>query len=299
MNQILYTGSKQKGPASLKSILKFFGVSLALFGIIFLSKGLIGLYQNNELSKKKEDTTVPQIIFEQEGNNAIVTVSYDKGISKVKYNWEGQNEIIKQGNSKTDIILDSISIPSGTNTLYVTAVDVNGKTITESNTYAYDGIAIEFAVINNTYLKMTASDVKGLSLIKYKWNSEEEKISYTNENNATVIEEQTEIPSGKNTFTIMAVNSENKTLTKSFEIDGNHPPKIELFLQGNDLIVKVSDEEGISKIIQQINVDDQKIIDVNGQKEYEYRVNIDNLENLLVKITAIDVKGVGRTYNGR
>lgn len=299
MNQILYTGNKQKGPASIKSILRFFSISLIILGAIFIGKGSYALYQNNQMLKAEIDNAVPQISFEQEGNNAIITVSHNKGISKVKYNWDGQAETIKQGNSEKTVILDNISIPTGINTLYVTAIDENGKTNEMSYEYAYDGIAIEFAVVDNAYLKITASDVKGLSYIKYRWNTDEEITAYPTGENTTMIEQQTEIPSGLNTLSIIAVNTENKTLTKTQDVKGNHPPKVQLFIQGKNLIVNVSDEEGIDKIIQQINLGEEKITDVGGETQFSYSYDISNENKVLVKITAIDVEGVEKITYGK
>ena len=299
MNQILYTGTQKNGPASIKSILRFFSICLIMLGIIFIGKGSYALYQNYELSKEKVDNSIPEIVFEQEGNNAVITVSHNKGISKVKYNWQGQSETIKQGNSQNTVILDNISIPTGKNTLYVTAIDVNGKSNEKSFEYAYDGIAIEFAVVDNAYLKITASDVKGLQYIKYKWNSSEEVTAYPSGDDSTIIERQTEIPSGLNTLSITAVNIENKTITKTQDVKGNHPPKIELYLQGNNLVVRVSDEEGIDKIIQKINIEEEKVIDVGGETNYEYKIPVEEDQNILVRIIAIDVEGVIRTFNGK
>ena len=105
---------------------------------------------------------------------------------------------------------------------------------------------------------------------------------------------QSAIKSGK-----VTVNSENKTLTKTQDIKGVHPPKIKLFIQDNFLIVHVTDEEGIDKIIHQINVEEEQVIEVGGAKEYKYKYNIADRDNVLVTITAIDIEGVGRTYKGK
>lgn len=299
MNQILYTGKKNNGPASIKSILRFFSISLIILGLIFIGKGSYALYQNYELSKEEVDNSIPEIAFEQEGNNAVVTITHNKGISKVKYHWNDDVETIIQGNSEQTVILDNISISSGTNTLYVTAIDINGKSNEKSFDYSYDGIAIEFSVVDNTYIKITASDVDGLSYMTYKWNSDEEITAYPDGENGTIIEQQTEIPSGLNTLSITAVNSSNKTLTKTQNVKGNHPPKIQLYLQGNDLIVMVSDEEGIDKIIQQINVGEEQVINAGGATQFNYRYDIADEDNVLVTITAVDVEGVERTYRGK
>ena len=300
MNQILYTGNKQnKGPASIKSILRFFGVSLIILSAIFIGKGSYALYQNYKISNVKEDSSVPQIAFEQEGNNAVVTISHNKGISKVKYHWNDESEVIKQGNLEKVVILDKISISSGTNTLYVSAVDEKGKTNDASYSYSYDGIAIEFSVVDNAYLKIKASDVKGLSYITYKWNSEEEVTAYPTGADNTTIEQQTEIPSGLNTLSITAVNVENRTLTKTQDVKGNHPPRVQLFIQGNSLIVDVSDEEGIDKIIQQINLGEEKVTNANGDTVFSYKYDISDQERFIVKITAVDIEGVEKVIYGK
>ena len=299
MNQILYTGSPQKKPASIKSILRFFSVSLIIIGVVFIIKSSYTLFQNNSIGKGESNTSVPSIAFDQEVNNAIVTISHVSGISKVKYNWEGQEPIIKQGNSQKNIILDNISIPKGINTLYVTAIDENGKTSESSFSYKYNGISIEFSVVDNTYIKITATDVTGLSYITYRWNSNENIIAYPSEEDNTIVEVQTEIPSGLNTLYITAINKENKTLTKNQEVKGNHPPKIQVYQQGNDLLVMISDEEGIDKITYNINGGEDKIIDADGKNEYNYKYEIAEGQNVLVKITAVDVEGIERTFYGK
>lgn len=304
MNQILYTGDKKNGPASIKSILKFFGIALIIIGIIFICNGSYALYQNNRLSKEEVDNTIPEIAFEQEGNNAVITITHNKGISKVKYHWNDNVDTIIQGNSESTVILDNISIIPGTNTLYVSAIDINGKSNENSFDYSYDGIAIEFSVVDNTYIKITASDITGLYYIKYKWNSEEEITAYPSNDDLTIIEQMIEIPSGLNTLHVTAVNSANKTLERYQDFKGNYPPKIQVYLQGNDLIVNISDDEGIAKIIQQINIDDEQVIydgsaNIEPKTTYSYRYEINDEDNILVKITATDVEGFARTYRGK
>src|SRR5699024_8930851 len=120
MNQILYTGKgKTHGPASLKSILRFFAISLIIFGVIFIGDGSYALYQNEVIRKSSIDESVPEISFEQEGNNAIVTITHNKPISRVRYHWNNDVDTIVNGNSENTFILDNISIPSGINTLHV------------------------------------------------------------------------------------------------------------------------------------------------------------------------------------
>lgn len=300
MNQILYTGKgKSHGPASLTSILRFFSISLIVFGVIFIGDGSYALYHNHVIAKSRIDNTVPEIAFEQEGNNAIVTVTHNKGISRVRYHWNNDVDTIVNGNMEDTFILDNISIPSGINTLHVTAIDENEKYSESSYDFAYDGISIELSVVDNTYMKITASDVLGLSYITYKWNSGEEITAYPNTENNTIIEQTTEIPTGLNTLSITAVNVENKTLTKTQDVRGVHPPQVQLYLQDDYLIVMVTDEEGIDTITQQIGVEEERVIQANGAKEFSYKYNIADRGNILVTITATDIEGVARTVKGK
>lgn len=300
MNQILYTGKGiSHGPASLKSILKTFSICLIVLGIVFIGNGSYALYQNDKLLKSSIDNTVPEITFEQEENNAIVKINHNKGISKIRYHWNNDVDTIIQGDAKTSIILDTISISQGINTLHVTAIDVNNKTAESSYEYAYDGISIELSVIDSAYIKISASDVSGISYITYKWNSNEEIKAYPDGGNPTLIEQLTEIPVGINTLSITAVNNENKTLTKTREIEGIAPPKIDTYIQDGFLVVTITDNEGLSEISQQINVDEPYVIKLNGEKEYKYKYDISNKDNVLITIKATNVRDVVKTFKGK
>ncbi len=300
MNQILYVGKdKSHGPASLKSILKSFAIFLIILGITFIGNGSYALYYNDKLVKESIDNTIPSIAFDQEENNAIVTITHNKGISKIKYHWNDDVDTIISANSEKTVILDTISISQGINTLHVTAIDVNNKVAEGSYDYAYDGISIELSVVDNSAIKISASDVKGISSLTYKWNSDEEITAYPSEEDPTLIEQLTDIPIGINTLTVTAVNNENKTLSKTKEIEGIAPPTIRPYIQGNYLIVTVTDNEGIKEITQQINVDEPQVINVNGQKEYTYKYDISNKDNVLITITATNVRDVSKTFKGK
>ena len=61
----------------------------------------------------------------------------------------------------------------------------------------------------------------------------------------------------------------------------------------------VTDEEGIDTITQQINVEEERVIQANGAKEFSYKYDISDRENILATITATDVEGVSRTVKGK
>ncbi len=298
MNQILYTG-KNSGPASIKSIVRFFAISIIVLGVIFIGEGSYALYEYDKLNREVIDNTVPEIAFDRNENNAVINITHNKGISRISYHWNDELDTIVRGNDQSTVVLDNISISAGRNTLHVTATDINGKSSESSYEYAYDGICIDLSVIDSTYLKITASDVTGLSDITFKWNNSDEIQAYAKTEDPTVIEQMTEIPTGLNTLSITAVNSSGKTLTKTQDVKGIHPPVIQLFIQDNNLIVDVTDEEGIAKITQQINVEEEKVINLNGEKHHRYTYPINTEEDILVTITAVDIEGVSRTFKGK
>ncbi len=296
MNQILYTGNTKK-PASIKSIIKFFSFCALLLGIVFIGKGSYALYSNYTANKLAIDTSPASIQFDQESNNAIITASHSSGISKIKYHWNEDEDMIVQGDLQKTVIIDNINIPTNVNSLIVTIIDGNGKETIASHEYSYAGIAIELAVVDNAYIKITASDLSGLSYITYKWNSDEEVKAFPDGDNK-VIEQTTEIPSGLNTLTVTAVNINNETITKTQDVKGVHPPQIQVYHQQGYLVVMVNDEEGIDKIIQKVN-DEEKVIEVNGEKTKAYKYNITAFENPIVSITAVDVEGAESVFKGK
>lgn len=232
------------------------------------------------------------------GNIATISITHNKEISRVRYHWNDEDDTIIQGNSEKEIVIGDLSIPSGINTLYVEATDINGRTASTSYEYSYEGIAIDLSVVNNSDMKIVASDVTGISYMTYKWNSDEEIKVYPNEDGEIFIEQTTEIPSGLNTLYITAVNTSNITLTKKQEIKGNKRPEIDFYIMDKDLYVTVRDEEGIDTITQKVNLGEEEIFEANGQKEFSYRYYVGE-EDILVTLTATDIEGVSRTVKGK
>ncbi len=154
------------------------------------------------------------------------------------------------------------------------------------------------SVVNNSDIKIIASDVTGIQYMTYKWNSEEEIKVYPNEEGAVSVEQSTEIPSGLNTLYITAVNNDNESLNKKQEIKGNKRPEISFYIMNGELYVTVRDEEGVDTVTQQINVGEEQTFNGEGKKEFSYKHFVGN-EQILVTLTATDVEGVSRTIKGK
>lgn len=64
MNQILYTSNgKPNGPLPIKSVAKFFAISLIVLGVIFFGEAAYAQFSFNSSSSAEMDTTAPEIAF--------------------------------------------------------------------------------------------------------------------------------------------------------------------------------------------------------------------------------------------
>lgn len=299
MNQILSTADgKSRGPLPIKSVIKFFAFSIIILGLILLGESAYSFYSNYQNEKTFSQATVPTVKFAQDGNNATISITHDKGIARVKYYWNDEEGTIVRGDSKTEVVISDVSIPAGTNVLNVEIVDDNSISSNISHDYTYEGIAINNFVVNNSSIKIVAEDVNGLNYLTYHWNSEEEIKVYPENEGDTSIEVLTEIPSGLNTLSITAVNSSNITISKEQQIKGNKRPDIDFYIDASDnnLYVTVTDEEGIDFITQKINDGEEEIIKADGKTKFTYNTPLDSTHITLL-ITATDVDGVSRTIN--
>ena len=153
MNQILSIENNNKkekkkknkrgsGPIEIHSILKFFAITMLIFGFCMIGTGSYSMYKD---SKEIVATSKPTIYVEGTSEKEItLKVSHNKNLSKVTYSWTGQsvNEIPCDGKKTVE---QKIDIPTGTNTLTVYASDVDGQEINYQKTYTLQGdITIDF-----------------------------------------------------------------------------------------------------------------------------------------------------------
>ena len=127
MNQILSTENvkekrKRKGPAEISSVLKFFSISILIFGIFIISTASYAMYKDYQDS---QTITKPTINLSQTGEDTLVLkILHDKSLAKVTYSWK-DDEIIDLNVNGRKNIEQEIEIPTGTNTLKVYAQDIH------------------------------------------------------------------------------------------------------------------------------------------------------------------------------
>ena len=292
MNQILSVESpkrenkknrtRTKGPLEINSILRFFAVSLLIFGIFMVGNGSYSMYKD---SINKRTTMKPTIYVEEISETELrLQVTHDKNLSKVSYSWneEEATEIDCKGKKKVE---QTIKIPTGDNTLNVYAVDIEGQEINYSRNYTLQGeINIDLEVDGNN-IKILANGKNELSYMTYRWDDQDEERI---EINSTQTEQTISIPKGLHTLTIIVVDINNKTETKEQEIKGVTKPKVEVKTDGSaNFIIKASDEEGIKRVEFIINETDKKMLNLDQvlpleqRKEFEYAYPLQEGENKL------------------
>lgn len=151
----------------------------------------------------------------------IINIESQTAISHIIYNWNTDVATTLDESEKTSIE-EIIDIPAGENTIYLSAVDSNGKETKKNETFIIEQTRpiIELSVVSNN-IKITVTSEIELSYVKYKWNSEEEQKDNMNTyENKKKFEKEIEIPKGQNTLKIEAVDIDGTKTEKTQEIKG-------------------------------------------------------------------------------
>ena len=291
MNQILSIENPNKqrkskvknhAPIEIKTIIRFFSISILIFGIFMIGSGSYSMYQNSKLGKVQTKPTIH--VNETSATEITLEITSETNLSKVTYNWNRGEETEIQCNGQKKVE-QKIEIPTGDNTLYVYATDVNEQEITYQKQYSIQGdIEIDIEK-QDPNIKITANGKDTLSYMTYRWDEEEETRIDIND---VQTEQIIEVPSGQHTLTVVVVDINNKTQTKEQQVVGAKKPQVEVTTDGSDnFIIKASDEQGIKKVEFIINETEKNRLNLDQalpleqRKEFEYSYPLHEGENKL------------------
>ena len=292
MNQILSVENPKKekknktknnGPIGLDKILKFFSITILVFGVFMIGSGSYSMYQNSKIANLSAKPTIE--INETSATEITIQVTQNKELSKVTYNWNDEENIEIECAGKRKIE-EKVQIPAGENTINIYAIDINGQESKLSKEYTIEGdisINIDEAGVNK--VKVTAEGKEQLAYMTYRWDNEEEiKIDINDIKTEQIIE----VPKGTHTLTVIFIDINNSTQTKKQEVRGVPKPKLEVTTDGvENFIIKTSDEEGIKRIEFIINETDKNMLNLEQalpleeRKEFEYKYPLHDGENKL------------------
>lgn len=281
--------------ANIKTVIIFFCIILILFAIIIGGVGIYSLTnKKTEVTEKPNENgkitgTQAKIDVEVESESKInIVITHDKQISKIEYNWNGQDtqEISDVGETTYEIPLE---VPTGTNTLNVTVTDVNGvKTQMTPKEYtngtADTGVKLTITLENPIKIKVESN--VNISTISYNWDGGEEKQIQIN---ATTTEQTIEVLEGKHTLNVVAVDVEGKEAKDSVTTFGDNKPELKLSVDSGKLVIDAKDDQGIDRITVNIN-GKQREAKINN-KEFKGDIPLDNGENKII-VTVYNTNGV-------
>lgn len=228
MNQILQVEKNKKNrkpiQIDIKKIILIFVIIIIIFGLIL---GGYWIYKNiingNIIppDSGQQQNTTNITLTKTEDNQLLIKVENPIGISGIFYNWNNEKMQTTQTEGK-NIIEKIIDIPIGENTFYISVIDENQVETNKQEVFIKEETKpiIELSVVGNN-LKMLVTSETELSKITYSWNSQNEKTEdMMTYQNRMEFEKTLEIPVGKNTLKIVAIDVNGKQTEKTQEIKG-------------------------------------------------------------------------------
>lgn len=308
MNQILdYNPNKSSGSGNSSGsdkIVRIFAVILVIFALCLVGSGLYGMYKNNKKENVSQTDTPTKAVIkverdESDDTKAIIKVSHDKAIEKVIYTWDNDKDIINKGNGQPTMEIE-ISLPAGTHTLTVKVTDVDGNdTIYDEEIYSENGEDKVNPEIKTTVdqatkeIVITATDETELDYVTYRWNDEEEQRQDVDPENPKEIKFNIEIPKGTNDLTIIAVDKNNNSTTKTDKYTGVTKPEITITVSEDKKKIHVDcfHENGITEVSLSINGTFIGNVDLGGETRTTVPFDWDLTEpksSVVVKAKSID-----------
>jgi hypothetical protein len=318
MNQILEFGTEKSGKAprgnggggsSSDKIIKVFALLLMLIAIALILSGVYSLMKNKSTSDTSNVATTTQvqatILAEQDDENGKVniSVSSDISISKLIYNWDQSTEKVISGEDGLTME-ESIDLPAGEHVLTIKVVDTDGNSTLKTFTFNAEtgtdttppSIVMEIVSKDDQKkLLVKAIDETEIAYITYRWNEEEQITVEATEDGQTEIELELDIPKGKNTINVIAVDASESSNTKSATktLDGVVIPEVNFNLTADSSVLEVicTHESGIKSISYTFDGQNYEAVfdDDNTSTYIEFSQPSIEGENIMqLKVTSVD-----------
>ena len=288
--------TKNSGPIEIQNILKFFAISLLVFGIFVIGSGSYSMYK---VATQEENKTKPVINLENNTEEEIqLKISHDKNLAKVTYQWnnEAVNDIPCSGKQEIE---ETIMKLEGTNTLKVYAKDIKGQEIEYSQVYTLEEAININVEVEGSNLKIAVNGMNQLQYMTYRWDEEEEtKIDINDIETEQIIE----IPKGLHTLTVIVVDENNRTETKEQEVNGVTKPKLDVTTDGSsNFLINAEDEQGIKRVEffingTQYNLDLDKVLPLEERKKFEYSYPLEEGRRNELEVKVYNESGVSETF---
>lgn len=239
--------------ANIVSIVRVFCILIILFGFTLIGDATYGIISSKPKLEDAINVTANSI-----GSNVTIKAVGNMPIQSLNYRWNQGEETTIQGNGTVELEA-TVQIPTGNNILNMSVIDYYGnKTeyqkqyINEQNDASKPTIEIS---VSGNMLNITATDETEMSYLTYSWNNGTPTRVDIDETatDKTVLKASIEVLKGENTLSIVAVDTEGNTATRTEKIKGANKPTFTVSADETNLVINAKDDEGINKI--EITVD--------------------------------------------
>lgn len=297
MNQILVTGDeygkqpkmqkqpkmpKEKKVLGINTIVIFYAIGIIILGMCMITGSV---YAKTKINETVEANTKPIVEMnrDDENNTVEILVKHIRGLSKVAYQWNEEDEEVINANGQKEV-KEIIDLIGGKNTLTVKVIEENGQTVTHKKTFTVGNIPeIELQAVSNG-IKITSTSEDGIDYITYKWDEQtEQKITV----GKTIYEGTINAPSGQHTLTIESVDVNGNKATKVQTVVGDTAPTLNIkadYINGKlSFVIDAEDDEQITKVQVTVN-EEAKEVEVNDKTYHGEFEIVEGLNNLKVVI---------------
>ncbi len=280
MNQILSVdkpknNSRTNGTGSIssKSVTIFFSIFLIIFGICLIGVSIYSIVNNKSKTISSVQPDSPRIDVTQNATELEIEVTCTSEISKIEYNWEGQETKNINSNGRKNMNL-KVDIPSGTNIFSMVVTDADGRTnqykqeyvgAKEPNIVTFNPNQIENKII------VVCEENQIIKYMAYNYDDQAEKQIEINNTTGRI-----EIDSlqGEHDLTIK-VGYEDGTVGKS--TNKVYAPTVSVGTNGanghyNKFIINASDVKNIKKVI--INFNGEEKEEQVNSKTYSKEIDL-------------------------
>ena len=273
MNQILAVENKEKkkkkkssqGPIDIKGIVRFFAITIMIFGFVLAGEASYAVYKNID---DRKPANIPTVVVGRVNDKIILRIEHNEVISKITYSWNnGQETVIPIGST---VAQEEITLLGYNSTLNLTVEDMNGKQVSYQKTFVLDGVDITKPTIDinaedgNSTMIITASDETAIAYLSYQWEGEEAVVIDAETENQTEIEAEVELSPGTKTITVIAEdrNGNVEQLEKEI-VTSTSIPQMQILQEGSQFYIQVSDEDGIQDVVINLNGQEFTVGDLN------------------------------------
>ena len=277
-SQINYGRPSNK--ANIVSIARVFSILIIIFGIVLIGDATYGIISSRPTVKDQVQVTANAI-----GTEVTIRAVGSMPIQSLTYRWGQGEETTVSGNGTVELET-KVQIPTGNNILNMSVIDYYGNKSEFQKQYINEQDdnskpTIEISVSGNM-LNITAIDETEMSYLTYSWNNDTPtRVDInTDATDKKTLRTSIEVQKGENTLSIVAVDIDGNTSTRTEKIKGANKPTFTVEADGTNIVINAKDDEGINKEEEVDNLKELTATQAITPGEHTVTIKITNINGL-------------------